>query len=132
MEVDEVKEMISEALKPHQEKIAILEQSNTKLQEELKQFKESAEAKQEEAQKALFTGKLKPAHLEKAPELWQECKKVGFLAFEAAHPEMIIQAVAERKLKGSAIAGEGGAQPATVEEANLAHQKKMRELNQEA
>jgi hypothetical protein len=132
MEEAQVKEMIAEAAKPLQEKLATLEQRNISLEGELKQFKDSAEAKQEAEQKALFTCKLKPAHLERAPELWQECKKVGFLAFEAAHPETIIQPTQEKKLKGSAMAGEGGGQPVTLEEANLAHQKKMRELNQEA
>jgi hypothetical protein len=108
MELEEIQEMISEAMKPHQEKIAILEQSNKALQEELKQFRDSAEASKEAEQNALFMGKLKAGHLEKAEEHWQECKKVGYLAFEAAHPEMIIQPVQERRLRGSAMAGEGG------------------------
>ena len=131
MEIEEIKEMISEAMKPHQEKIAILEQSNTKLQEELKAFRDSAEAAKEAEQKALFVGKLKAGHLEKSEQHWLECKKVGYLAFEAAHPEMIIHPVQERKLQGYAMSGEGGGQPATVEEANKAHQAKMAELNQE-
>lgn len=132
MEIKEVEEMIKEAMKPHLEKLATLEQKNTALEGELKQFKTQAEARQEAEQKALFVGKLKPGHLEKAEEHWQECKKVGYLAFEAKHPEMIIQPAQERKLKGSAMAGEGGGQPTTIEEANKAHQEKMAELNQEA
>lgn len=89
-------------------KVATLEQEKETLKGELKTLKESNEAKQEAVHKERFVGKLKPAFLEKADEHWQECKAIGYLAFEAKHPEMIIQPVQERKLRGSAMTGEGG------------------------
>lgn len=89
-------------------KVATLEQEKETLKGELKTFKDSDEAKQELTHKERFVGKLKPAFLEKAEEHWQECKTIGYLAFEAKHPEMIIQPVQERKLRGSAMTGEGG------------------------
>jgi hypothetical protein len=129
MEIEEMKQAIDEAVTPLTEKLATLEQKNTALEGELKTIREKAEATKEAEQKALFVGKLKAGHLEKAEEHWQECKKVGYLAFEAAHTEMIIVPAQERKLKGSAMAGEGGSgQPRTIEEANAAHQKKMSEV----
>ena len=124
----ETEAKLVERLETLEGKVATLEQEKETLKGELKTFKDSDEAKQEAAHKERFMGKLKPAFLEKAEEHWQECKTIGYLAFEAKHPEMIIQPVQERGLRGSAMAGEGGGQPQTIEEANAAHQKKMAEV----
>lgn len=106
MEIDEVKEMIQEAITPLSGQIATLEAEKEALKGELKTFKDSEVMKQEANEKALFIGKLKPGFLEAADGLWKQSKEVGFLAFEAMHPEMIIKPVQERKLRGSAIVGE--------------------------
>lgn len=107
MEIEEVKEMIQEAIKPLDGKLATLEAENQSLKGELKTFKDAEVMKQEANEKALFMGKLKPGFLEAADGLWKQSKEVGFLAFEAMHPEMIIKPVQEHKLRGSAIVGEG-------------------------
>ena len=106
MEIEQVKEMINEAVAPLKEQLATLEAEKESLKGELKTYKEAEAKKQEAADKALFLSKLKPGFLEAADGLWKQNKEVGFLAFEAMHPEMIIKPVQERKLKGAAIVGE--------------------------
>jgi hypothetical protein len=102
MEIEEVKEMIAEALKPHQETLATLEQRNTALEGELKGFKEQAEADKKAQVYESFQTKLKPGHQEKAKEL--------FAAYQAdparwamENADKFVQARETRGLQGRAI-----------------------------
>jgi len=129
---DEIVEEMKQQITVANEKSAALEQKITELTSRLDDMVQQNEVKQEAEQKALFVGKLKPAFLEAKDGLWKQCKEVGYLAFEAMHPDMIIKPAQEKKLHGSPMAGEGGGQPTTIEEANKSHQEKMAKLNQEA
>ena len=109
MGIEEMKQAIDEALKPLTEKLATLEQKNTALEGELKQFKEQAETDKKAQVFEAFQSKLKPGHQEKAKEL--------FAAYQAdparwvlENADKFVQAGKEqRRLSGSAMTGEGGA-----------------------
>lgn len=102
MEIEEMKQAIDEALTPLKGQIASLEQTNTKLQEELTSIKEQAEADKKAQVFESFQTKLKPGHQEKAAEL--------FAAYQAdparwvmENSDKFIQARESRGLQGRAI-----------------------------
>lgn len=106
MEKDEMETLLAEAMKPLVDRIDALEQKNATLEGEQKDMKSTLAAKVEAEQKERFLSKLKPAFIQKADELWAECKQAGYLEFEAKHPEMIASHQT-KELKGHSMA-EGG------------------------
>lgn len=102
MEIEEMKQAIDEALTPLKGQIASLEQTNTKLQEELKTIKEQDEADKKAQVFESFQTKLKPGHQEKAKEL--------FAAYQAdparwgmENSDKFVQTREARGLQGRAI-----------------------------
>jgi hypothetical protein len=106
MEMEQMKALLDEAIKPLVDRIDALEQKNAALEGEQKVMRSTLAARVEAEQKERFLSKLKPAFHQKADELWEECKQTGYLEFEAKHPEMIASHQT-KELKGHSMA-EGG------------------------
>jgi hypothetical protein len=104
METEQMKALLDEAIGPLVDRIDALEQKNAALEGEQQSIKETMAARVEAEQKERFLSKIKPAFLQKAEELWQECKQAGYLEFEAKHPEMIVSHQT-KELKGQAMVG---------------------------
>ena len=100
MDEEHIKSM-KEAISPLVDRIDALEQKNAALEAEQKDLKSTLAARVEAKQKERFLSKLKPAFLQQADALWQECKQTGYLEFEAKHPEMIQVMVQTAKLNGN-------------------------------
>lgn len=104
MDEEQIKAILKEAISPLVDRIDALEQKNAALEGEQQSIKETMAARVEAEQKERFLSKIKPAFLQKAEELWQECKQAGYLEFEAKHPEMIVSHQT-KELKGQAMVG---------------------------
>lgn len=117
MDQSDVKKIIDEAQKPLLERIDLLERKQ-------KDIEDSAVARQEAEQKEHFQSKLKPAFLEQTDTLWAECKQIGYLAFEARHPEMIIQERQSKGLGGSPMGGGGQELNLAAEQAKIDYRRK--------
>ncbi len=104
MDEEQIKAILKEAISPLVDRIDALEQKNAALEGEQQSIKETMAARVEAEQKERFLSKIKPAFLQKADELWQECKQAGYLEFEAKHPEMIVSHQT-KELKGQAMVG---------------------------
>ena len=109
MDIEEMKQAIDEALAPLKGQIASLEQSNTKLQDELKTIKEQAEADKKAQVYEAFQGKLKPGQQEKAKELF-EAYQADPTRWVLENADKFVQAREARGLQGRAITegGQGG------------------------
>ncbi len=124
MEKEELKLIIDEAIAPLKEQITTLEQKGVALDGKLQGIEGQAEAKQEAEQKERFMSKLKPAFLDQADTHWAECKQIGYLTFEAKHPEMIIRSVQERQLHGSAVTPGGQEFNLAAEQAKIDYRRR--------
>ena len=101
MEIEQVKEMIDEAVKPLKEQNAVLEQKNTALESEVKGLKEQAAKDKDARVFEAFQAKLKPGHQEKAKELFEASQKDPLWITENA--DKFVQKSQERKLGGNPI-----------------------------
>jgi hypothetical protein len=106
MEIEQIKEMIQEAVKPLMEKNAALEQEITTLKGEQTKVRESIEADRKTRVFESFQSKLKAGHLAKAGELYEAYQKDP-AAWVMENADKFIQAK-ETSLKGSPMAGDGG------------------------
>lgn len=106
MEIEDMKQAIIEAQKPLVDRIDALEQSNTKLQGELKTIKEQADTDKQARVFQAFQAKLKPGHQDKAKELFEASQKDPLWITENA--DKFVQLAQERQLRGKAST-EGGA-----------------------
>lgn len=102
MEIEEMKQVIDEALTPLKGQIASLEQTNTKLQDELKTIKEHAEADKNAQVFESFQTKLKPGHQEKAKELFA-AYQVDPAKWVMENADKFVRARETRGLQGRAI-----------------------------
>jgi hypothetical protein len=128
MEIEEIQAMIDESTKPLKEQIATLEAEKEALKGEQTKYKEAAEADRKARTFKAFESKLKAGHLADAQKHF-EAYQADPAAWVLENADKFIRVKEERKLHGSAMAGEGGSgQPRTIEEANAAHQKKMAEV----
>ena len=130
MEIEEIQSMIDESTKPLKEQIATLEAEKEVLKGEQTKIKDQAVADKNARVFESFQGKLKAGHLAEAQKHF-EAYQADPAAWVLENADKFIQPAQEKKLQGSAMAGEGGGQPVTLEEANKAHQEKMTKLNQE-
>lgn len=106
MEIEEMKQAIEEALSPLKGQIATLEQSNTKLQDDLKSIKEQAATEKQAQVFEAFQVKLKPGHQEKAKELFEAYQKDP-ARWMLENADKFVQKGRERQLSGRAST-EGG------------------------
>jgi hypothetical protein len=118
MDQSDVMRIVEEAQRPLIDRVGTLERKQ-------KDIEDSAVARQEAKQKEHFQNKLKPAYLEQIDTLWAECKQTGYLAFEARHPEAIIQERQSKGLSGSPLGGGGHEFNLAAEQAKIDYRRKL-------
>jgi len=109
MEIEEMKQAIDEAIKPLTEKLAALEQENTKLRGMLTEMKQLSEMDRKAQIFEAFQSKLKPGHQEKAKELFEAYQKDP-AGWTLENADKFVQKGRERQLFGRANTegGQGG------------------------
>ncbi len=105
MEPEQIKEMIEEAQKPLNEKIAALEQKNTELEGKLVEMKQNTEADKNAKAFEAFKAKLKPGYEDKAQEFFTASQKDA--SWMLNNMDKFVQTVPKQFLRGSPL--EGGA-----------------------